>query len=105
MIDLQELGTSAFDYFPSDILEDILTTPELKAAYQTHRETLHTDNLWDISKIKVGMKVEDLETGNRGKITNYHTTEVGELNGGVEVIFPDNSRQYYYPNQLKLVLT
>ncbi len=98
-INLLELGTEAFDYFPAEFLAEETATQGINEAYQQHLATLHTSNVWDTSLVLPGIKVKTRE-GFTGVTTNYHLTENGKVNGGIEVVLDEGKVEYYYPNQL-----
>jgi hypothetical protein len=102
-IDLQAFGTEAFDYFPAEFLESVTTEQGLKENYREHLVTLHTNKLYDTSKITPGMRVITRDRG-EGIVTDYHLTEIRQLNSSVEVDFGEGRFDYYYPHQLRKVV-
>ena len=64
--------------------------------------TLEGKNIWDNSNIQPDIIVDTFD-GKRGIITNWHLTEEGKRNQGVEVLFPENKKDYYYASQLFFV--
>jgi hypothetical protein len=102
MIDLSELGTEAFDYFPIEFLQEETVNQGISDRYEEHLATLHTDNLWDTSLVLPGAKVKTSD-GLTGLTTSYHLTEIGQINGGIEVILEGGGTGYYYACQLRKV--
>ncbi|MGL6338495.1 MAG: hypothetical protein ACRC80_05060 [Waterburya sp.] len=103
MINLNSFGVSSFSYFPQEVVESNLTE-ELEKDYQEYKSILHTDDLYDTSKIQKGMLVTTNE-GFKGIITSYHLTDLGQLNGAIEVKLLEGNKDldYYYAHQLKQV--
>lgn len=91
------------NYFPESVLKTLRSDREFWDEYQEHKSKLYTDNPWNLELITEQMQIEVKATGNLGTVTDYHTTEVGKLNGGVEIEFEDGTKDYFYPHQIKLV--
>lgn len=102
-IELKPFGSAAFDYFPGDFLAEEVAKQDLDAEYKQHQTIIHTSDLYDLSKVKAGYRVRT-HTGEVGTITDHHNTEVGKLNGGVEVELDNGKTGYYYANQLTRIL-
>lgn len=99
MTKLSELGESIFDFFPSEVIEDLGDSEDLQN-YAKHLKKIHSDNPFDNSKIHPRMRVIVKESGLKGTVTDYHTTERGKLNGGVEVWHSEGT-EIFYPHQLE----
>ena len=103
MINLKALDTSAFDYFPTNIIAKEAVKQGILEEYHQHKETLHSDRLCNLSLIDVGMIVIVRYSNELGTITNWHQSDAGKMNGGVEVDFKSH-KDYFYPHQLKRFL-
>jgi hypothetical protein len=101
VIDLTKLDKTSIEYFPRELLSVLAVEQGLESKYKELFSILHTDDLYDTSKVKPGMRVR-AHTGLIGEVTEYHVAEREFGNGGIEVQF-EGFVDYFYPNQLTLV--
>ena len=105
MIDFEHMAMGeVVDFFPDELVREAAILNDRLDEYYDCISTLHTSNLYDTSKITEGMCVIIKENNRKGTVTNYHLTDRGKMNGGIQVNL-NGDIQTYYPNQVKLWIT
>ncbi|MGL5077531.1 MAG: hypothetical protein ACRDBG_17125 [Waterburya sp.] len=99
---MPSISSAHLDYFPIELLEELAQSKEDINLIEDKKTQVHTNALYDTSLISSGMYLIVRRTNKVGMVTTYHETTIGQINGGIEIKFADDSTEIYYPNQLKL---